>query len=188
VAEDLEIRELDQDEEALDLRVDRYLAGDLSREEAVEFESALAEPELGLAFREELMIRELLQSAPPNEVPAGLNARIAQAVEQEMRAPTSLALDRESGLARRSRIAREGFSWIYRGPAMALAGGPASSLLQAEAGSDPKVGRDTGPSAARRALGSAARGTGRMSAWAIRRAVEPSGPKPSLLTRIRGGR
>jgi hypothetical protein len=142
---------------ALELRVERYLNGELSRGETVAFEQELAQPRLGEAFREILLVRELLHSAPPQGVPDGLNERIIAALEIEM--GSTGALDREeSVLARQKRIARDGAAWMFRGPAMALAGRPPTPPKDAGSG-----GRLAGTG---RRGAAAARATG---GWLLRR-------------------
>jgi|GEM_PF-5508700 len=113
---------------------ERYISGVLSPADTLAFEHALADPQRGEVFREILLIRELLRMAPPHGVPDGLNERIALAVEAEMGGAPFAREDAGSAIARQIRIAREGASWIFRGPAMALAGLPRQQPAQAPPG------------------------------------------------------
>ena len=167
----LEVHEDAPTDEGLEFRVERYLAGELSRTETLAFEEALGQPELGRAFREILLIRELLHSAPPHDVPPGLNERIARALESEMGSGARLQED-ASSLARRSRIARDGFAWIYRGPGMAFAGVPAIFRSSAALDSHAQAGTKARGRYAKRALATAASAAGRLGnlgVWALRR-------------------
>jgi len=112
------------DDDALELQVERYLEGELTSAQAADFERSLAEPEIGASFREVLLVRELLQSAPPHDVPRGLNASIAEAIEGEMTNAASRLGSEESSAVRPVRSLFEGLAWTYRGPAMAIAGMP----------------------------------------------------------------
>jgi hypothetical protein len=206
VSDDPGIRILDLVTESLEYRVERYLRGELSPSETIVFERELVEPELGGAFREILLIRELLRSAPPHDVPEGLNDRIARAIEIEMAGDVRAAHAEESGLARRTRIAREGFAWIYRGPSLALAGplaggfsGTDAAALESSTATAPAntQGRpNTGPESrgaqtrrqSIRAFTASVRTTGRIGSWALRRAATPTPAKPSLIARLRGAR
>ena len=172
----------------LELRVERYLAGELSPAETLAFEEALAQPELGKTFREILLIRELLHSAPPHDVPPGLNERIARALESEMGASARSPGD-ASRLARRSRIVRDGFFWIYRGPGMALAGLPAIFRSRDTLNSDAETGGETRSALAKRAFSAAASATGsvgNLGVWALRRIPRSYIPALSSVARLRG--
>ncbi len=102
-------------------RIERYLDGALSRKEAIAFEKDLLEPAVAQAFREALLIRELLQNAPPHAAPEGLAERIAQDLNVEARQEERIS---GSERFRTVRLIAKGASWIYEGPAMAAAGLP----------------------------------------------------------------
>ncbi len=193
----IEIRQLDSSAEALETRVERYLSGDLDAGETAAFEAELVQPELGRAFREILMIRELLRSAPPHDVPSGLNERIAEAIDVEIASSSGRESAGESAFALGARLTRDGFSWIYRGPAMALAGISPAISPDGMAGPDFGLSQEADEARARarghrslalRAAVTTAKASGMMGAWALGQALELGPPKPSLLQRLRGTR
>ena len=102
----------------LEERIDAYLEGALSPEEADRFERELLDPEVAGLFAEALMLREMLASMPPDQPPEELIEQIEATLEVE-RAEEAARAPRFG----RTRAALEGFSWMYRGPAMAVGSG-----------------------------------------------------------------
>jgi anti-sigma factor RsiW len=114
----------------LDDRVEAYLDGTLSPEDAAAFERELATPGNAEAFRRSLAIRTLLAAAPVPQAPDGLEERVI----------ASLGLGRRPGTARTAAgAALQGLRWTIRGPALAWSAGGgghgALSGLRAGAGS-----------------------------------------------------
>lgn len=112
-------------------RVEAYLSGRLGLEETARLEADLLEGgEVARMLSEELMLRELLGSMPPDAPPEGLTARIEGALPLGEAPPMPSALaDQQPGRARsvlaQLGLALDGASWSLRGPAMAL--GPAGN-------------------------------------------------------------
>ncbi|MBI5548634.1 MAG: hypothetical protein HY901_32535 [Deltaproteobacteria bacterium] len=95
-----------------------YLEGDLSHDEARAFERDLAtRPELSQALARTIALRDLLQSMPPDAPPAGLEDRIAAALELQAFSAEPEALN--ATLAQ-VRAAFAGAGWAVRGPALAF--------------------------------------------------------------------
>jgi hypothetical protein len=133
--------------EQIELLVESYLDGLLSPQDTARFERRLLEPAVADAFREALLIRQLLADMPPDQPPAELVASLEAAlvahpdlVRKAMRLP-------------RLRAALSGMSWMVRGPALAL---PAAAA--ARGGSQAPVRE--GLSTLRYALGPLAVGSG----------------------------
>ena len=104
----------------LETKIEKYLDGVLSSREALEFEKELLNPEVTQAFREAIMLRELLQSAPPDQAPEGLAERIAEALQVQVK-QENRSLQQEGRM--RFPIVRAvlgGASWIFKGPSLAV--------------------------------------------------------------------
>jgi anti-sigma factor RsiW len=107
----------------LDERIEAYLDGLLSGEQAAAFERELTRPEVAAAFAEALALRQLLAEAPPEQPPAGL----IEQIELDLGvAPGVPATPRRAQPGReqrlpRARAALHGLGWSLRGPALALA-------------------------------------------------------------------
>lgn len=108
-------------------RIEAYLDGDLSPEQTLEMERALARPEVAGALSRALMVRELLRSAPPDFPPADLLAGLHTLVQDEL-ADGSGGQEAVAERLRfpRLRAALTGASWSLRGPALAVASSPAA--------------------------------------------------------------
>lgn len=113
-------------------RVAAYLDGRLSLEQTARLEAELAQGgEVARLLSEELMLRELLSSMPPDAPPEGLIERIEAACPGGPRSDgrEGRAQTREPGrlskLFRPAGLALSGVSWTLRGPALAV--GPASA-------------------------------------------------------------
>jgi anti-sigma factor RsiW len=107
----------------LEERIDAYLEGALSPEEAERFEQELLDPEVAGLFAEALMLREMLASAPPDGPPEDLIGLIEATLEVE-RAEEAETAPRFG----RTRAVLSGMSWMYRGPAMAVAPGSREAI------------------------------------------------------------
>jgi len=101
----------------LEEHIEDYLNGRLSDEETVAFEKDLTKKEVANAFREVLIMRELLSSLPSDEPPAGLADRIE----------ASLGLETvpKAGKPQSERISQfghavNGFKWGLRWPGYVL--------------------------------------------------------------------
>ncbi len=107
----------------LDDRIEAYLDGLLSGEQAAAFERELTRPEVATAFSETLALRGLLAEAPPEQPPAGLIEQIEQALGVAPGATGAPRRPERSGEQRlpRARAALRGLGWSLRGPALALA-------------------------------------------------------------------
>jgi len=105
----------DEEADALDAWVEEYLEGRLSPEETGRFERALLEPAVAEAFREALVLRELLASLPPDAPPEALVSRIELAL-----AVSGTEARRKAGRFPRLSAALGGASWALRGPALAV--------------------------------------------------------------------
>ena len=110
-------------------RVEAYLSGRLGLEETARLEAELLQGgEVSRLLSEELMLRELLGSMPPDEAPDGLTERIERAMPLGQ-APPDLSRQQPRGRTRsvlgQIGLALGGASWSVRGPAMAL--GPAGN-------------------------------------------------------------
>ena len=105
-----------QDErEALDALIDRYLDGLLSPEETSRFERMLLRPEVGEAFGEALLLRQLLQDMPPDQAPEELMSRLESALGID-----ATTIRKRAQRMPRLRAALGGMSWMVRGPAQAM--------------------------------------------------------------------
>ena len=103
----------------LETKIEKYLDGTLSSGETLEFEKELLKPEVTQAFREAIMLRELLQSAPPDEAPEGLAERIAEALQVQVK-QEKRSLQQEGTRFPIVRAVLGGASWIFRGPSLAV--------------------------------------------------------------------
>ena len=101
----------------LDLRIEQYLDGDMSPDEARQFESELATPAVARAYDEALLIRTLLKSRV--EVPDGLSERIADAMLDEGRATAQQEADVPSAAG----VILDSFQWALRGSTVAVTPG-----------------------------------------------------------------
>ncbi len=110
-------------EDELDQWVDDYLEGRLPPQETQRFERALLTEVVAAAFREALVLRELLASMPPDAPPEALVARLEEALELEGDAADRRRRRARSLIPRLPRVeaALAGTSWALRGPAMAFA-------------------------------------------------------------------
>lgn len=121
-----------------------YLEGRLSAEETGQFENDLLNrKEAAVAFRESLMMRELLTGLPPDEPPPGLIERIDASLD--LGPMTSAEEEKQKGPSRWGQIIN-GFKWGFRWPGYALAGISCGSapLKHSFAGMD-TVGYSLGP-------------------------------------------
>ncbi len=113
------------EQEALE-RIEAYLSGRLGLEETARLEAELLEQgEVARLFSEELMMRELLGTMPPDEAPDGLTARIEAALPLGVAPPMSAEQAAEeaargNAVLEKLGLALEGASWSVRGPAMAF--------------------------------------------------------------------
>lgn len=107
-------------------RVEAYLAGRLGLEETAQLEAELLKGgEVARLLSEELMLRDLLGSMPPDGAPEGLAARIEAAMPLGKTPRTQADLERASrgrvsAVMDQLGLALGGASWFVRGPAMAL--------------------------------------------------------------------
>lgn len=124
-------------------QIEDYLNGQLSDEGTRHFENNLLNEEVATAFREALIMRELLSSLPPDEPPAGLIERIEASLELGSSPPNEEARPR-----RTSRLGQvvNGFRWGLRWPGYALAGisGSSAKLKSSLSGMD-TIGYSLGP-------------------------------------------
>ena len=103
----------------LDERIEDYLNGQLSDEETRQFEKDLLKKEEANAFREALIMRELLSGLPPDEPPPGLVERIEASLDLSSKSQVRKATPKEpSSLGQMI----NGFRWGLRWPGYALAG------------------------------------------------------------------
>lgn len=102
---------------ALDERIERYLNGALSPDEAIAFERGLADPVVARGFREALLIRELMKS-PVGQVPEGLSLRIEEALG--LTSGASAALVRQEKEAGMVRTIWESSTWWISAPLQAM--------------------------------------------------------------------
>lgn len=97
---------------SIEARIAAYLDGELDERAAAEVEAALVEPETAQLLSEELMLRELLATMPPDAPPEALIARLE----------SSLGVG--SGVTERVRrqlgAALAGPSWAVRAPALGV--------------------------------------------------------------------
>ncbi len=98
-------------------RIEAYLEGRLGLEETHEFERDLLDPQVATLFAEELMLRELIASAPPEGPPNELVDSIILSLELEQETEETKA--RSRGFPR-MRAVLQGMGWSIRGPAMAV--------------------------------------------------------------------
>ena len=121
------------EQEALE-RIEAYLAGRLGLAGTARLESELLERgEVARLFSEELMMRELLGSMPPDHAPDGLTDRIEAALPLGVAPPMSAAqaveeARRGNAVLEKLGLALGGAAWSLRGPAMALS--PISGNLE----------------------------------------------------------
>ena len=110
-------------EDELDQWVDDYLEGRLPPQETQRFERALLTETVATAFREALVLRELLASMPPDAPPEALVARLEEALELQGDASDRRRRRARSLFPRLPRVeaALAGTSWALRGPALAFA-------------------------------------------------------------------
>jgi hypothetical protein len=130
--------------QTLDERIEDYLNGQLSDDETRQFENDLLKKEVATAFREALIVRELLSGLPPDEPPPGLIGRI----EASMNISSSISTEKAKP-KRSSSLGQivNGFKWGLRWPGYALAGISGSSipLRSSLSGMDTVVGYSLGP-------------------------------------------
>ncbi len=134
------------EQEVID-RIDAYLSGRLDLEQTAALERELAAGgEVARLLGEELMLRDLLGTMPPDDAPEGLVSSIQAAMPlgEAPTLPATPEASRGRTVLDRIGLALGGASWSVRGPAMAL--GPAGN----DSGSRAALG---GLSATRYALG-----------------------------------
>ena len=108
-----------------DTVVDAYLHGDLSPDKVRDFELQLSQAEVAQAFSEALMLRELLMTAPPEEIPEGLLEEITLAVSaqrmdaQDTPDPVDPDINTHEPISV-FRSALAGLGWLWRGPVYSL--------------------------------------------------------------------
>jgi len=107
----------------LEERIDAYLEGALSPEEAERFEQELLDPQVAGLFAEALMLREMLAGMPPDQPPGELIELIEESLDVQ-RAEDAAQVPRFG----RTRAVLSAMSWMYRGPAMAVAPGGREAL------------------------------------------------------------
>ena len=88
--------------------------------ETARFERALLTPEVAEAFREALVLRELLASMPPDAPPEALIDRLEEALELDVVGERKRKR-RDRRRFPRIAAALDGASWAVRGPALAFA-------------------------------------------------------------------
>ncbi len=108
----------EHDMELID-RCEAYLEGVLSPEATSAFERDLARPEVAEVFREALLLRELIRASTADQVPEGLEERIAESLGLD---PETVKEKLRTARFVRTRTALRDMSWMVRGPAMAMAG------------------------------------------------------------------
>ena len=100
-------------------RIEDYLYGRLADEETRQFEKDLTREETGAAFREVLLMRELLKTLPPDEPPPGLVDRIEASLDLgSMQVMESDASERTSSFGQ----IVHGLKWTFLWPGYALTG------------------------------------------------------------------
>ena len=99
-------------------RVEAYLDGTLSNEAAYHFEQDLVRPEVGSAFSEALLLRDLLSEIPPEAPPPGLTARIESALNLDSVSASKTVRPSKNQLGRSIDTIKWGFRW----PRFAMAG------------------------------------------------------------------
>jgi hypothetical protein len=104
------------EEVLLEDRCDAYLEGRLSPAETARFEQDLLQERVARAFREALILRELLSTVGPDAPEEQLIARIEAALDLDAGQDHAEARRRLPRL----RAAMSGLGWIVRGPAQAL--------------------------------------------------------------------
>ena len=124
-------------------RIEEYLNGQLSDEETRQFENDLLKKEVATAFREALIIRELVSGLPSDEPPPGLIERIEASLDLSSSPSTGKAKPkRPSSLGQ----IVNGFRWGLRWPGYALAGISSSSItLKSSLSGMDTVGYSLGP-------------------------------------------
>ena len=129
--------------QAVQDRIEDYLNGLLSEKETRKFESDLTRQDVAAEFREILVMRELLQSLPPDAPPPGLVERIEASLELDvMIREESVYSESSSSL---SQIINA-FRWSFRWPGYALAGVAGSSAAFGNTASNMKaIGYVLGP-------------------------------------------
>lgn len=124
-------------------RIEDYLNGQLSDEETRQFENDLLKRKVATAFREALMMRELLSGLPPDEPPPDLIERIEASLDLSSSPSTGKAKPK-----RPSSMGQivNGFKWGLRWPGYAMAGisGSSTTLKSSLSGMD-TVGYSLGP-------------------------------------------
>lgn len=100
-------------------RAEDYLNGQLSDEETRQFENDLLHREVAAAFRESLIMRELLTNLPPDEPPPGLIERIEASLD--LGSSPSAGEEKQKGSSSLGQILN-GFRWGFRWPGYALGG------------------------------------------------------------------
>jgi len=121
----------------VDERAEAYLDGELSAEEAAAFERELAaRPEFADALGAAIVLRDLLESMPPAQPPAGLEERIVGALGLGRARATPLERAPEEArpsLVAPLRASLSGASWLFR-PSAALVSGGLDGARPAAAG------------------------------------------------------
>jgi hypothetical protein len=126
-----------------DERIEEYLNGQLSDAETRQFEKDLLKKEVATAFRESLMIRELLSNLPSDEPPPGLVDRIEASLDLS---PDVSRRDAKSKRPKSMGQIVNGFRWGLRWPGYALAGISGGSMtLKGSLSAVDAVGYSLGP-------------------------------------------
>ena len=111
--------------QTIDERIEDYLNGQLSDEETRQFESDLLNKEVATAFREALIVRELLSGLPPDEPPQGLIERIEASLNLSQSISTEKTYPNKSSSL--GQIVN-GLKWGLRWPGYALGSISASAI------------------------------------------------------------
>ena len=127
----------------LDERIEDYLNGQLSDEETRQFEKDLLKKEVATAFREALIVRELLSGLPHVEPPPGLIEHIEASMNLSSSISTEKAQPKKSSSLRQI---VNGLQWSLRWPGYAMAGISGSSIpLKSSLSGMDTVGYSLGP-------------------------------------------
>ena len=127
----------------LDERIEDYLNGQLSDEETKQFENDLLTKEVATAFREALIMRELLSGLPSDEPPPSLIERI----EASLNLSSSISIEKAQP-KKSSSLGQivNGLQWGLRWPGYALGGISGSSIpLKSSLSGMDMVGYSLGP-------------------------------------------
>lgn len=127
----------------LDEQIEDYLNGQLSDEETRRFENNLLKKEVATAFREALILRELLGSLPTDNPPPGLVERIESSMNLSSSPPKRKANPERHS---RWRQVTNGFRWGFRWPEYALVGiSDSSSKIKSSLSGMDTIGYSLGP-------------------------------------------